>query len=140
MLHVGGAESVLGVWVNGTWVGSATDSRLASELDITALLRPGENVVALVVVRWSAQSYVEDQDHWWLAGLHRSVTLVSTAATYLGRVRVDAALGEDLRTGHLRLRATVGGAGGVDRCVGLAGGGVARAARREGRPRWPARW
>ena len=110
VLHVGGAESVLGVWVNGTWVGSATDSRLASELDITALLRPGENVVALVVVRWSAQSYVEDQDHWWLAGLHRSVTLVSTAATYLGRVRVGAALGEDLRTGHLRLRATVGGA------------------------------
>ena len=27
----------------------------------------------------------------------------------------------------------------VDRCVGLAGGGVARAARREDRPRWPAR-
>ena len=37
MLHVGGAESVLFVYVNGRFAGSGTDSRLASELDVTAL-------------------------------------------------------------------------------------------------------
>ena len=36
-------------------------------------LQPGENVLACVVVRWSAHSYLEDQDHWWMAGLHREV-------------------------------------------------------------------
>ena len=132
VLHVGGAESVLGVWVNGTWVGRPPTAAWPASSTSPRCSAPGENVVALVVVRWSAQSYVEDQDHWWLAGLHRSVTLVSTAATYLGRVRVDAALGEDLRTGHLRLRATVGGA--AARPVRRAGGWRRRSSSSTGGP------
>lgn len=27
------------------------------------------------MVKWSDASYLEDQDAWWLAGLHRSVYL-----------------------------------------------------------------
>ena len=40
VLHVGGAESVHAVYVNGTFVGYGTDSRLASEYDITGAVRP----------------------------------------------------------------------------------------------------
>ncbi|CAI5499840.1 unnamed protein product [Closterium sp. Naga37s-1] len=36
----------------------------------------GENVLAVMVVRWSDGSYLEDQDHWWLSGMHRDVTLL----------------------------------------------------------------
>ena len=35
VLHIGGAESVHAVYVNGAFVGYGTDSRLASEYDIT---------------------------------------------------------------------------------------------------------
>ena len=38
--------------------------------------RPCE--LTLTVVRWSAATYLEDQDHWYHAGLHRSVFLYST--------------------------------------------------------------
>ncbi|MBU3704929.1 MAG: beta-galatosidase, partial [Ilumatobacteraceae bacterium] len=77
ILHVGGAESVHAVYVNGAFVGYGTDSRLASEYDVSRFLRDGDNTVAVVVCRYSAQSHVEDQDQWWMAGLHREVWLES---------------------------------------------------------------
>ncbi|HEX9260613.1 MAG TPA: glycoside hydrolase family 2 TIM barrel-domain containing protein [Acidimicrobiales bacterium] len=107
VLHVGGAESVLFVFINGVAVGSATDSRLASEFDITDRVRPGRNHITCVVVRWSAHSYVEDQDHWWMAGLHRSVFVEARGSVHLRDVRVDAGLADNLTDGTLRVRAEV---------------------------------
>ena len=41
MLHVGGAESVHAVYLNGLFIGYGTDSRLPSEYDLTdARARP----------------------------------------------------------------------------------------------------
>jgi beta-galactosidase len=28
-------------------------------------------------MRWSDGSYLEDQDHWWLSGIHRNVAIYS---------------------------------------------------------------
>ena len=44
------------VFVNGEFAGYGTDSRLASEYDITALTRRGKNDVAIVVMRYSAET------------------------------------------------------------------------------------
>ena len=107
VLHVGSAETVLYVWVNGRPVGMSTDSRLAAEFDITAHLRTDMNSLALVVVKWSAQSYVEDQDHWKMGGLPREVFLRSDAPVNIADVRVDASREAD-RAGGLRVRTTVG--------------------------------
>ena len=90
ILHVGGAESVHAVYVNGTMVGYGTDSRLASEYDISAALQPGPNTLAIVVMRYSASSYVEDQDQWWMAGLHREVFIESRAEIHVSNLRCDA--------------------------------------------------
>ncbi len=88
VLRVGAAESVVHAWVNGVEVGFGKDSRLPSEWDVTSLLRRGVNTVALAVVQWSDATWLEDQDQWWLAGIHRSVSLVSTAPVWVA----DAAL------------------------------------------------
>ena len=102
VLHIGGAESVHAVWINGSFVGYGTDSRLASEYDVTAALRPGANIIAIVVCRYSAQSYVEDQDQWWMAGLHREVLLETRPAVHLADVRIDAGLeGDSTGTAHV---------------------------------------
>ena len=76
-LRVGSADSMGFVWVNGSFVGLGTDSHLASTYDITDLLAGGPNDVCIVVPRWSAATWMEDQDQWWMPGLHRSVELVS---------------------------------------------------------------
>ena len=88
VLRIGGAESVHAVYVDGTFVGYGTDSRLPSDYDVTSVAGPGEHELAVVVVRYSAQSYVEDQDQWWMAGLHRSVSLEARAAVHLRSVEV----------------------------------------------------
>ena len=74
-LHFGGVSSAFYVWVNGERVGYSEDSRLPAEFDVTPYLEAGENTVAVQVLRWSDGSYLEDQDHWRLSGLHRKVYL-----------------------------------------------------------------
>jgi hypothetical protein len=48
--HIGGAESVHAVYVNGEFVGYGTDSRLASEYDITPFVHAGTNEVGKTAV------------------------------------------------------------------------------------------
>ena len=99
VLHVGGAESVHAVYVNGRFVGYGTDSRLPSEYEIGPFVGRGRNEIAIVVVRYSAQSYVEDQDHWWMAGLHRPVWIESRPDVHVSDVPVD--VGYDLSLIHI---------------------------------------
>lgn len=108
-LRVGSAESVVTAWVNGELVGMGKDSRLPSSFDITPHLRRGRNRVGLVVVQWSDASWLEDQDQWWLGGLHRSVELVSTPATWLAEVALVPGLAVDRSTGLLDVEVGVGG-------------------------------
>ncbi len=76
ILRIGAAESSVEVFVNGTFVGTSTDSRLPAEFDVTAHVTPGSSAtVALRVHRWTASTWIEDQDMWWMSGLHRSVHL-----------------------------------------------------------------
>ena len=90
IVHVGGAESVHMLYVNGVFVGYGTDSRLPSEYDISHVVQQGSNDIAIVVCRYSAQSHVEDQDQWWMAGLHREVFVRSQAHIAIDNVSVVA--------------------------------------------------
>ncbi|MFL5681281.1 MAG: sugar-binding domain-containing protein, partial [Chloroflexota bacterium] len=106
-LHVGAAESVLIVTVNGEEIGVSKDSHLAAEFDVTAALKPGPNTLTLRVVKWSDASYVEDQDQWWHGGITRSVFVYSTRPIHLGDIRAIGGLTADLATGTLDVRAEV---------------------------------
>lgn len=79
-LRFDGVESRYKVWVNGTEVGVGVGSRLAQEFDVTTVVRPGSNLVVVRVHQWSASSYLEDQDQWWLPGIFRDVTLQARPA------------------------------------------------------------
>jgi beta-galactosidase len=103
VLHVGGAESVLCVWINGRYVGMSKDSRLPSEFDVTDWLQPGENVIACAVIQWSDASYIEDQDQWWLGGLFRSVHLYCQAPAFIEDVFARPSLNDDNRSGRLEV-------------------------------------
>lgn len=76
-LHFGGVSSAFKVWVNGEFVGYGEDSYLSSEFNITPYLKPGENQIAVWVIRWSDGSFLEDQDHWRLSGIQRDVMLLA---------------------------------------------------------------
>lgn len=103
VLHVGAAEGHLRVVVNGVEVGSSTDSHLEAEFDITDALVPGDNGIELRVAKWSAQTYLEDQDQWWQSGISRSVYLYDVAPVHITDVVAVADYDAAAGTGSLRV-------------------------------------
>jgi beta-galactosidase len=108
ILHVGAAESVLIVTLNGEEVGAGKDSHLAQEFDLTDRLLRGANTLRLTVVKWSDASFIEDQDQWWHGGITRPVYLYATGPTWLDEVQIDAGLEAGNATGTLELEVHVG--------------------------------
>jgi beta-galactosidase len=77
VLRFDGVDSCFAVWLNGVRLGDGKGSRLPTEFDVAGTLRPGRNVLAVRVHQWSAGSYLEDQDMWWLSGIFRPVRIVA---------------------------------------------------------------
>ena len=107
VLCVGGAESVHAVYLNGEFVGYGTDSRLPSEYDISKFLMTGENILAIVVLRYSAMSYIEDQDQWWMAGLHRGVFIESRKVVCIADIVCKADFDSKKKLGELTVDAEI---------------------------------
>ena len=109
VIHLGGAESVLYVYVNGHAAGLSKDSRLPSEFDISRFVMFGQkNLVVAVVVKWSDASFIEDQDQWWMGGLHREVYVYSTAPVHIADVFAVGSLENNYIDGRLQLKAKIG--------------------------------
>jgi beta-galactosidase len=105
VLRFDGVDSCYAVFVNGAAAGHSQGSRLIREFDVTGLVRPGDNVIAVRVHQWSAGSYLEDQDMWWLSGIFRSVTLLNERPGAIGDFFVHADYDPDTGAGLLRVEA-----------------------------------
>jgi beta-galactosidase len=91
ILHFGGVDSAFYVWMNGKFAGFSKDSRLPAEFDVSALINANEcgargadssdgthdNVIEVIVIRYSDGYYLEDQDMFNLSGIFRNVFLLS---------------------------------------------------------------
>ncbi|RKX86508.1 MAG: beta-galactosidase, partial [Spirochaetes bacterium] len=110
VLHLGGAISVVMVWVDDVFVGMAKDSRLENEFDISSYLADRHiHEVLIMVVQYSDATYIEDQDMWWMGGLHREVYLYSTDKIYFQDIEVKAEpVGESDGPGLLKISAELG--------------------------------
>ncbi len=113
VISLGGVENCFYLFCNGREVGFSKDCRLPTEFDLTDFVQPGENFIALLVMRWSDSSYIEDQDQWWHAGIHRDISLYFTPLVYIrdvfahphfdvgtakGELSVTVRLGDDNRS------------------------------------------
>lgn len=114
-LRFEGVDSSFHVWLNGEFVGYSSGSREASEFDITDDIIEGENDLAVRVYKWSAMSYLEDQDMWWLSGIYRDVYVHTKSAVHIQDFFVKTKLGDDYVDGTLSveidLAGTANGAG-----------------------------
>ncbi|HUX39176.1 MAG TPA: glycoside hydrolase family 2 TIM barrel-domain containing protein [Rectinemataceae bacterium] len=108
VLHVGGAESFLEVFCNGERLGFSKDTRLPSEFDLGAVLRPGRNLLAFRVIRYSDSSFIEDQDQWWYGGIYRSVWLYSTDVAYIADLDARALPEADFSAGRVEVAVKLG--------------------------------
>ncbi|MER5890348.1 glycoside hydrolase family 2 TIM barrel-domain containing protein [Streptomyces sp. NPDC001941] len=109
LLRFDGVESCARVWLNGEELGDFQGSRLAHEFAVGRLLRPRGNVLAVRVHQWSAGSYLEDQDQWWLPGIFRNVTLLHRPDRAPADFFVHASYDHRDGTGTLRVECDVPG-------------------------------
>ena len=107
VLRFDGVDSAFHVWVNGQEIGYSTGSRVPSEFDITPHVRTGKNTLAVRVVKWSAGSYLEDQDMWWLSGIFRDVTLIAEPKVCVFDHCIRTPLDETYTDATLQVRATI---------------------------------
>lgn len=104
VLRFQGVDSCAKVWLNGAELGWSTGSRLPFEFD--APVRPGRNVLAVRVHRWSAGTYLEDQDMWWLPGIFRDVELIERRPGSIDDHFVHADYDHETGVGTLRVDAS----------------------------------
>jgi beta-galactosidase len=102
-LQFGAVSSAFYVWINGDYVGYSEGSKTPSEFRVTEYVKPGNNVVAVEVYRWSTGSYLEDQDFWSLSGIQRDVSIYARPAVRVRDYFVHAGLENDYRDGNFRL-------------------------------------
>jgi beta-galactosidase len=107
VLHFGAVKSAGYVWVNGIPVGYTQDSKLPAEFDVTRVVHPGRNLLAVQVHRWSDGSYLEDQDFWRLSGIERDVYVYAEPHTRIADVDARAGLDDVFRDGVLDLDVTL---------------------------------
>ncbi len=102
-----GVQSAFYLWINGKKVGYSQGSRTPAEFNITPYLKPGKNVLAAEVYRWSDGSYLEDQDFWRLSGIYRDVYLWSTARSHIRDFSVVTDLDDQYKDAVLKVHAEV---------------------------------
>jgi len=106
-LHFDGVQSAFYVWVNGRRVGYSENSMSPAEFDITGWLRPGKNLIAVEVYKFSDGSYLEDQDMFRFSGIFRSVYLFAAPRLHIRDYSLQSSLSDDLASAELSIRADV---------------------------------
>ncbi len=112
VLTFDGVDSAFFLWINGRQVGYSVNSRCPAEFDVTTYLQPGQNDLAVEVYRYSAGSYLEDQDMWRLSGIFRNVYLWSAAQQHVRDFFVKTDFDAEYRNAVLDVTATVKNYGG----------------------------
>ncbi len=102
-----GVDAGFFLWVNGNKVGYSVNSRNAAEFDITKYVKPGNNMVAVEVYRFTTGSYLEDQDMFRLSGIFRNVTLWSAPTEHIRDYFITTKLDQQYRDAVLHVAAKV---------------------------------
>ncbi|RSK45369.1 glycoside hydrolase family 2 TIM barrel-domain containing protein [Hymenobacter rigui] len=107
LLHFGSISGYAVVYVNGQRVGMSKVAKSPAEFDITQYLKPGDNQLAVQVLRWHDGSYLEDQDFWRLSGIDRDVYLTSLPQQTIWDVFTHADLDPSYQHGQFAADVTV---------------------------------
>ena len=106
-IHFDGVYSAMYLWINGKKVGYSQGANNDAEFNITQYVKPGKNILAVEVYRWSDGSYLEDQDMFRLSGIHRDVYLVATPKLRLRDVHLTSVISDRFDKADLCVKADV---------------------------------
>lgn len=102
-LNFEGVDSCFYVWVNGEFAGYSQVSHSTSEFEITELIKEGENLLAVLVLKWCDGTYLEDQDKLRMSGIFRDVYLLSRPENHIRDFRIESCPDETLTKGSIHI-------------------------------------
>ncbi len=94
-LALEGVDSCFYVWLNGNYVGYSQVSHSLSEFQVTKYMKEGENLLAVLVLKWCDGSYLEDQDKFRVSGIFRDVYLMKRPKQCIYDYFINTTLEED---------------------------------------------
>ncbi len=103
LLHFEGFETALYVYLNGHFVGYSTRLYVDSEFDITPYLEE-KNELVIYNFRYSASSWLLDQDYWKLSGIFRNISVISQPKLHLEDVDVKTDLINNFKDGVISIK------------------------------------
>jgi beta-galactosidase len=112
IIHFDGVKSAFYLWINGKKVGYSQDSKTPAEFNITDYIKPGTNLLALEVYRWSDGSYLECQDMWRISGIERDVYLYAQPAVHISDYFTHTGLINDYTDGDFKVNVELSNNGG----------------------------
>lgn len=107
LLHFGSISGYAVAYVNGQRVGMSKVAKSPAEFNITPYLKPGDNQLAVQVLRWHDGSYLEDQDFWRVSGIDRDVYLTALPQQTIWDVFTHADLDPSYQHGQFAADVTV---------------------------------
>ena len=85
-------------------MGYSQVSHHTSEFDVTELIREGDNLLAVLVLKWCDGSYLEDQDKFRFSGIFRDVYLLNRPADRIEDYVIGTDLSDDFLRADLNIR------------------------------------
>ncbi len=104
-----GVDSCFYLYINGVFSAYSQVSHAQSEINITKLLKAGENEIKVLVFKWCDGSYLEDQDMWRMSGIFREVYLLFRDKVHISDVEIEQNVSQDLRSADLFIRLKTNG-------------------------------
>ena len=108
-LNFEGVDSCFYVWLNGRYIGYSQISHHTSEFDVTQFLVEGDNLLAVLVLKWCDGSYLEDQDKFRMSGIFRDVYLLNRPASGIRDYQITTEIAPDHRNANLKINLSFAG-------------------------------
>lgn len=87
-----GVAGYFELFINDKYVGSGSGTHLSTEFNLTKFVRIGTNDITVKVYKWSAASYLEDQDFFRNNGIFRDVYLLARCENHVKDIEIKTDL------------------------------------------------
>ena len=108
-LNFEGVDSCFFVWLNGSYVGYSQISHHTTEFDVSDILQEGDNLLAVLVLKWCDGSYLEDQDKFRFSGIFRDVYILNRPVKRIENYVIETDFTEDYEHADLKIQFTFKG-------------------------------
>ncbi len=98
-LEFNGLEGGLYVYINNKFVGYTSKSMLNSRFKINDYLSLGDNLITLILFKYSFSSFYMDQDMWELSGISRNINLIKLNKIHFKDIINYSSLSKDYKDG-----------------------------------------